>query len=316
MSKENLNICQVSLKGNIPTINENISQFEKYYSNLKIFIICPKKQKKYFEKNITYKFCKIINEEDIISIKEFKKISNKYFKKNSYYKEIQNRLSWYYQQILKLSFLIKFTSTNKEQILMWDADTILIKNFKFFENGKSIKYGTTSEFHRAYFLTNKNILKKLPNYYLAFTNQFIALTPAESNFLIKKLNNYKKKNSKLSIWITHIVMSSISNVHKKFNGSMFSEQELIGHSSLLYDYNKQKLIHGLRSGLNGKLTNFQKKIAILLGYNYLSYEHTHQNINSQNMLKRKQAWFSFIKIIIKKTSNKFFRGLKHKIIKF
>ena len=97
---------------------------------------------------------------------------------------------------------------------------------------------------------------------------------------------------------------------------MFSEQELIGQSNLLYNYNKQKLIHGLRSGLNGKLTNFQKKIAILLGYNYLSYEHTHQNINSQNMLKRKQAWFSFIKIIIKKTSNKFFRGLKHKIIKF
>ena len=173
MSKENLNICQVSLKGNIPTINENISEFKKHYSNFKIFIICPKKEKKFFRKKINYKFSKIINEEDIISLKEFKKISNKYFKKNMYYKKIQDRLSWYYQQILKLSFLIKFTLINKEQILMWDADTILIKNFKFFENNKTIKYGTTSEFHRAYFLTNKNILKNLPKYYLAFTNQFI-----------------------------------------------------------------------------------------------------------------------------------------------
>ncbi len=315
MNKEILNICQVSLKGNIPTINENIYEFKKHYSNLKIFIICPKKEKKYFKKKIPFKFCKIINEDEILSLKKFKNISNKYFKKNTYKKEIQNRLSWYYQQILKLSFLIKFTSTNKKKILMWDADTILIKNFKFFEKDKTIKYGTTSEFHKAYFLTNKNILRKLPKYYLAFTNQFIGLTSSENKFLVKKLNNYKKKNLQLSLWLTHIVMSSISNTHKIFNGSMFSEQELIGQSSLLHAYNKQKLIHGLRSGLNGKLTNLQKKITILLGYNYLSYEHTHQNINSQNMLKREQTWFSFLKIIIKKTSNKFFRGLKHKIIK-
>ena len=176
---------------------------------------------------------------------------------------------------------------------MWDADTILIKNFKFFENNKTIKYGTTSEFHRAYFLTNKNILKNLPKYYLAFTNQFIGLTPNECNSN-KKLNSYK--NLKLSFWITHIVIYQYL-IHKKFNGSMFSEQELIGQSSLLHDYTKQKLIHGLRSGLNGKLTNFKKNCNIT-GYS-LDYEHTHQNTNSKNMLKREQTWLS-LKIITKK----------------
>ena len=77
----NLNICQVSLKGNIPTINENISQFKIFYPNFKLFIICPKKEKKFFEKSIKYDRCKIINEEEIISKKKFINIANKYFKK-------------------------------------------------------------------------------------------------------------------------------------------------------------------------------------------------------------------------------------------
>ena len=82
-------------------------------------------------------------------MKNFKKIANKYFIKNNYYKKIQNRLSWYYQQILKISFIIYFVRKNKEPILMWDADTVLLSNFDFFEEGKTIKYGTTFEFQRS-----------------------------------------------------------------------------------------------------------------------------------------------------------------------
>ena len=311
MNLNNLNICQISLKGNIPTIKENILKFKNYYPGFNLFIICPKNQKKIFKKNINYKNCKIINEEEIISMKNFKKIANKYFIKKNYYKKIQNRLSWYYQQILKISFIIYFVRKNKEPILMWDADTVLLSNFDFFEEGKTIKYGTTFEFHRSYFETNKNILKKLPNYYLAFTNQFIAITPMECEFLTKKLNKYKKREKKLSHWITHIIISSISRTHKIFNGSMFSEQELIGQSNLLYSYSKQRLVHGLRAGLNGKLTNLQKKITKLFGYKYVSYEYSHPNKNNKNMLKREQSWMIFIKIIIKKSLNKIFRGFKH-----
>ena len=133
----------------------------------------------------------------------------------------------------------------------------------------------------------------------------------ECEFLTKKLNKYKKREKKLSHWITHIIISSISRTHKIFNGSMFSEQELIGQSNLLYSYSKQRLIHGLRVGLNGKLTNLQKKITKLFGYKYVSYEYSHPNKNNKNMLKREQSWMIFIKIIIKKSSNKIFRGFKH-----
>ena len=87
---------------------------------------------------------------------------------------------------------------------------------------------------------------------------------------------------------------------------MFSEYELIGQSRLLKNYKNQKLISGIRENLNGKLSKFQKNILICLGYSYVAYEHTRPNKNSLNMLKRNQTWFSFLKLIIKKSSNKFF----------
>ncbi len=308
---ENFNICQVTLRGNISTIKHNIKMFKKHYPNLKLFIICPKKDIEFFKRHINSKNCEIINEENIITLKNFIYIANKYFIKSNYYKKIQSRLSWYYQQVLKISFMIDFVSKEHEPILMWDADAILLKKFDFYNNGKTVKYGTTFEFHRAYFDTNKKILKKLPEYFIAMTNQFIGLTPLENKFLINKLKKIKKKQKMTSLWISHIISWAIFTSHKDFNGSMFSEQELIGQSNLLYSYEKQKLIHGLRTGLNGKLTNIQKKISVFFGYNYVSYEYSHPNINYKNMLNRNQSWFPFIKLIIKKTSNKIFRSIEH-----
>ncbi len=308
---EKLNICQVTLKGNIPTIKDNIIMLKKFYPDFKLFIICPKKDIGLFKKHINNDCCEIINEENIISFRKFTDIANKYFKKNSYYNEIQNRLGWYYQQVLKITFMIDFVIKKREPILMWDADAILLKKFVFFESDKTIKYGTTFEFHRAYFKTNEKILKKLPEYFLAMTNQFIGLTPVEGKFLVRNFNKIKKKTTDTSLWISNIISWAISDTHKNFNGSMLSEQELIGHSNLLYSYEKQKLIHGIRAGLSGKLNHLQKKVLTLLGYNYVCYEYSHQTINGKNMLERNQSWLSFIKLVFKKTSNKTFRGVKH-----
>ena len=68
---ENLNICQVTLRGNIATIKNNMIMFKKHYSNFKLFIICPKKDIKFFKRHIKSKDCEIINEESIIPLKKF-----------------------------------------------------------------------------------------------------------------------------------------------------------------------------------------------------------------------------------------------------
>ena len=97
-------------------------------------------------------------------------------------------------------------------------------------------------------------------------------------------------------------MQAISNVHKKYNGSMFSEYELIGQSNLLFKHGKQKLVSGMRDHLNGKLNDLQIMMLVILGFKYIAYEHTHLNINSKNMLKRNQTWLQFLKLLIKKLS--------------
>tara|TARA_B100000886_G_C20422618_1_gene492333 strand:+ start:613 stop:1575 length:963 start_codon:yes stop_codon:yes gene_type:complete len=316
MRLETLNICQVSLPGNIPIILENYRNFSNLYTDINFYIICPKSQVSFFKKKLNYINIYIISEDQIISFSKFKKISNNFLKKKNYYKKIQPRLKWYYQQILKISFVIDFINKNKKNIIIWDADTIILKKIVFFKHNSSVSYGTTSEYHKAYYETNQKILKKLPNYYISCIAQFISISIDDNNFLQKKLNNFKKRKGSISYWLSHLVFKAICDTHYNYNGSMFSEYELIGQSKLVFKKNTQTLISGLREELNGKLTSIQKKIAKILGYSYIAYEHSRSDNLSKNMLKRDQTWFYFIKLLIRKTSNKFFRGIKHIILDF
>ena len=311
MQEKKLNICQVSLLGNLRIVKENLLNFDKFYENNFHYIICPKREKIYFKKKIKNSNCKIIDEDTIITFKNFKKIANKYLRNKTYFNEIQSRLTWYYQQVLKLTFVINFINKTKNPIIIWDADTIILRKILFFKKDSSVNYGTTSEFHKAYYKTNSFLLKKLPKYFISSLAQFISISPSEIKFLIKKLSKIERKSKNTGSWITNIIFKSIISTHQNYNGSMFSEYELIGQSNLLKNKNKQKLISGIREHLNGKLSSCQKKILIYLGFSYVAYEHTHPNKNSLNMLKRNQTWISFFKIVIKKTFNKFFRGIKH-----
>ncbi len=312
--KKSLNVCQVSLKGNIQIIKENLIQFNKFYDTPNFYIICPKNEIQFFKKSLKYNKIKIINEKKIISFREFKKIANLYLKKTNYKYQIQNRLGWYYQQVLKIAFSLDFATKNKDSIIIWDADTIILKKIEFFKNDVSHRYGTTGEFHKAYYLTNNKILGELPKYFISSLTQFTSLSYSEAKYLHNKMNKNIKKKDKTSIWLTKVIFKSLVSVHKIYNGSMFSEYELIGQSNLICKKSSQKLISGLREFLDGKLTNLQKKIALVLGYSYIAYEHTHQNKLSKNMLKRDQNWYLYIKLLVRKTSNKFFRGIKHNIL--
>ena len=55
MQNKKLNICQVSLRGNINILKENLIKFNKFYKNNFHYIICPKKEKLFFKKKLTNK---------------------------------------------------------------------------------------------------------------------------------------------------------------------------------------------------------------------------------------------------------------------
>ena len=92
---------------------------------------------------------------------------------------------------------------------------------------------------------------------------------------------------------------------------MFSEYELIGQANYILKKEMQKPLLFLRFGLDGKLTNLQKKISILLGYKHVTYEHSHPNSKSEGMLNRNQSWFGFFKIIFKNFFKFYLRYIRH-----
>ena len=186
-SNDKLNICQVSLKGNIPIILENYEKFKSFYKDLNILIICPKKDLKLFKKKLRYNEFSIISEDQIISFSKFKKIFYQLSKKYRFKSLFKKRLSWYYQQVLKLSFTFYFLKKNNKRLVLWDADTIITKKIEFFKGDFSKKFGTFTEFHKSYFEINKILIGKLPKYFISSVVQFGPVTMDECKILMKQL---------------------------------------------------------------------------------------------------------------------------------
>ena len=222
MNDEKLNICQVSLARDISLVKENYFNFISFYKNSNFFLICPKKDYNLFKSTFNFNNFNIINEDEILPFEKFKNIFFQLSKNISYKKDFQKRLSWYYQQVLKLS---------KEKIIIWDADTVILRKIKFFDKHKSNNFGTLFEFHKAYYLTIKKIFGTLPTYFVSSLTQFAAISAEDNRILWIKLNNYLKKNSmNTAEWISTIILKSVFEEHEIYNGSMFSEYELIGLS--------------------------------------------------------------------------------------
>ncbi len=308
MNFDKLNICQVTLSGNIEIIKRNYSNFKKFYNNLQFFIICPNADLKKFKEELNLDNFQIYDEDEIIRFDRFKEIANLILEKTKYYEKFQNRLRWYYQQVLKLTFMYNFIKLNNEKLLIWDADTIILKKIKFFDGEKSIVYGTTSEFFKAYYATNKTILGEIPKYFVSSVCQFSAVTPQDFKNLLSRLSKFEPSKKDIPEWFISIIFEAIIKTHKEYNGSLFSEYELIGHSKLLENKKPQILISGIREGLDGVLSSSQEMIIKMLNYKHLTYEYSDQ-------LEKKQNFYPLTKLLIKKTSNKIYRGFKHSLKK-
>lgn len=311
MFKKTLNICQVSLNSNIPLIIENYKNFKKIYKKIKVHVICPQEQLSEFQYKLNFEDVEIINEDKIIAFNEFNKIFKNLSASVDYQDQFEKRLSWYYQQILKISFAINFIKKNNENLVIWDADTIILKEIRFFDKDHSLHYGNLFEYHKAYYSTNEGIFGNLPKYFISFLNQFIAISENECNFFIKNFPKIDYSKDELGRKISEYIIQIIFNKHKVYNGSLFSEYELIGQSN--YEYNKsiQKPLLFLRFGLDGKLTNLQKKISVFLGYKHVTYEHTHPNFKNTNMLDRSQNWIRLVRLFIRNFFKFYLRYIKH-----
>ena len=312
--KQKLNLCQVSLKGNIPIIIENHRKLKLFYKDFNIFIICPKKDLNLFKKKLKYSEFIIISEDQILSFSKFQKIFYKLSKKYKFKTLFKKRLSWYYQQILKLAFVFYFLKKDNKRIILWDADTVITKKINFFSGDFSSKFGTFTEFHKSYFEINKVLLGQIPKYFISSVVQFGSITSFESKILMKKLKIKGNKINEIANNLSTLIMREIFLMDASYNGSLFSEYELIGNFKILIKPEKQNMIASLRKGLKGILSSKQLYLLNLLNITNVTYEHTHKNTNSMGMLKRRVSWYDFI-IVVFKTKLKFYYNLiKHNVL--
>ena len=313
-NKDKLNLCQVSLKGNIPIIIENHRKLKLFYKDFNIFIICPKKDLNLFKKKLKYSEFTIISEDQILPFSKFQKIFYRLSKKYKFKTLFKKRLSWYYQQILKLAFVFYFLKKGNKRIILWDADTIITKKINFFSGDFSSKFGTFTEFHKSYFEINKVLLGQIPKYFISSVVQFGSITSFESKILMKKLKIKGNKINEIANNLSTLIMREIFLMDASYNGSLFSEYELIGNFKILIKPEKQNMIASLRKGLKGILSSKQLYFLNLLNITNVTYEHTHKNTNSMGMLKRRVSWYDFI-IMVFKTKLKFYYNLiKHNVL--
>ena len=298
MDSNKLNICTVTLGTDAKIVNENLIEFNKLYNDVKLYIVCPKKDLNIFKESLTEKNYEIITEDELIEFEDFKNIFRELSKNLEYQEEFKNRLKWYYALFLKFFFIHKFFENNGSKIVIWEGDSVILKKIQFFKNDSSLLYVWVHYYHDIFYKTCKEMLGSLPKYYGSFITMFGSLTKDEFDYLNKSLGFDKLNNKEFCDAFSKKALSSIFKAHKVYDNAMFSDYDLMGISNQNRNFKKQKPIFFLRSSLDGKLTKFQKIIAKIFGAHLVAYEHRHPNKHSKGMLLRNQSWYRFIKIIV------------------
>jgi hypothetical protein len=289
----NMNFFTVSLEDNITTLLQSIPRIISCFDAITFTIVCPESSVATFKQSFSHFLnVKIKSETDILAYNDFRRIAVAFCEKTAREFQSDSRLGWYYQQVLKISYLCDNIEPNSAMV-MWDADTIPTAKIRFFENGNAYLHGSLVEFHAPYFSTLKTIFGDLPPSYLAFTVQFFSATYDDVEYLRRALDKYVKQIDfdSNADWIAEIVIRSAYETHGTLDGSNFSEQELIGIACLKRTGASQSVIRYLRGGFEGVLNKFQLTLVRLCGFQHVTYE------NVSDLGRSRQGWlhlFSFL----------------------
>ena len=298
----------VSLRENIKTLRNSIPIILNFYPTATYILVAKKTDIRYFLENLPcHNRFHVVSEESIYKYKKFLSIYNQI---NSFdiAENKTRRLSWYYQQVLKIIFVLKSHEVAQERfpMVMFDADSIPLRKIKFFNGNNSVLYGSLTEAHVDYFMTLEVLFGRFDYPCMGFTTQFFSSTLEESSFLRKYLNQYAYQEKGIENMVAYTVLNSSVDVHKTLEGSRFSEQELFGISNRCFsNIFKQIPIFSFRSWiLSGVLSKFQMRILSLLGVAIVTYENR-PGVNA-NVLSFKQ----FIRLLIGDIRPQFVRFIK------
>lgn len=175
-----------------------------------------------------------------------------------------SRAGWYYQQLLKISALESLAMEPEGLILIWDADTIPLRNIYFHNNGRLVYY-ISPEFHQPYF----NATLKLLNIQKMVDFSFIAQCFVMKKKWVEEFLSQIESNSNTD-WATAIL--DATDLHEEAG---FSEYETLGswllttHSSeMIFSRSPWERFGNSLCGLNG-LSQFKQRNPLV---DFISFE--------------------------------------------
>ncbi len=285
-----IHFFSVSLPNNIKSLRLTVPRLKRDYPDSVHSIIVPDESIAEFSDLGSQ--VRLVPESEVLTLGEFRNIFEELKDQCRFQHDYLPREKWYYQQALKLAFAIA-KSMEGEFVVMWDADTIPTRRLEFFENGKSLLYGSLEEFHKPYFLTVKKLFGALPDRFLAYTTQFFSLTPEEGGVLLDRMV-YERKVSRdeLATRVARSMLAAVFSSHREM-GYLISEQEVVGLSNQLLHGGKQRPVYYLRWGVEGWLDEKQRDFVARCGFTHVSLE------NPEVRWCKKQRWTRLFYLIIR-----------------
>lgn len=247
--------------------------FENIKSN-NIYIITDYRNKIFFSHKFLKKYnVSILDENTLVNeltLSNIKRIMQDHFgDKVKIY-------GWYFQQFLKMGFsLSKYA---KKEYLIWDADTIPLRNLSFKENGKNV-FTIKTEYHKPYFETLNKILGLEKTVDFSYIAEHMLIEVSIMQEIISEIN---KKNIRGNIWFEKII-----NSVNKSDANGFSEFETYGtycQTKYSQKYITKKLITYREAGekygrfFSEKILNELKK-----EYDTVSFEFNHNPYFPKNI---------------------------------
>ena len=153
------------------------------------------------------------------------------------------RAGWYFQQFLKLEYA---RHTDSKYYLVWDSDTIPLRNISFFDGNGGIFYYAKDEFHRPYFDTIRTLFggrvgKMIPDSFIA-EHMMI-----DSALMMEMLDDIERNSPVDGKYFFDRILNAVAP--RSLSGSGFSEFETFGNWVLCRggEYRNRKLA-SLREG--------------------------------------------------------------------
>jgi hypothetical protein len=266
----------VSLISNLATLQKSIPIILRIYPDATYYLICKKNDSTYFVENLpNHERLVVLSENTLMTYEKFLTVYNE-IKSFQSSENSRKRLPWYYQQALKIIFVLKSSILFQERfpIVMFDADSIPLRKMKFFNDNNSVLYGSLSERHLEYFKTLEVLFGKFDYPSMGFTTQFFSSTLRESLHLMQYLKKYDCNKKVIDKTVANAILQSTLEAHNTIDGSRFSEQEFFGISNRLYSKNlKQVPVFSFRSWvLDGILSKNQMKVLSVFGVSLVTYE--------------------------------------------